>query len=440
MGIEMKMSLVQETRLTQEMRLQEILECQLKLIQTLRIALQTEIRSIRQESGVNTAEQLLERAYDDVIQKLPPGSETRTLLSSPEMKSLLITSLLRESDLLLQRKYLEAAVGELYHLQGGAFKFADDGAERRAELPLLIEAFTTPARLTNHLATLRAFKADQHRNDSSADLQGTREEIERVETAQRIAVHPTSQDFVANFSSYLQNLVELKQGSTRPIYDALLEDRLYDAMLIGLSDRVLQRFTESLSVHLTERKLAAMLTKKPFRIPESIQNAYTNTLAEIVLIGLGIIDKSLFTLKSAEVPIFDITTTNFIQHATKKMPQDLLKEFSLASTGTYYFQRYHTLHTAPRATTDDAIRAFATTIVRQDQEVLVAAAEFADKLKDYAESTTSDTRTHKLSQAERKNRFYELISETLSAPELLKLLREKTKAVYIPYLKKQNLV
>jgi len=204
--------------------------------------------------------------------------------------------------------------------------------------------------------------------------------------------------------------------------EPLLSNFLTDAYLLGkldflASERLLKRFSR----HFADKP------PKEIRDVREYDLTFLNSTGEFVLISMGIISPSIFTLQKAQV---DDLSVNEICEEAKADRIDLrgiLAKNGFSTRGTIFWNRYHTPDMKPTAITDEKIREFITRTVRKDADALLEAAgyrNFVSNLSDeYANFTTADRKDREAV----KDFFFQNCADLFHNPDFLHKIAELIK-------------
>lgn len=111
-------------------------------------------------------------------------------------------------------------------------------------------------------------------------------------------------------------------------------------------------------------------------------SAMLNTIAEITLISLGIIDSRIFSRKAFKLDD-DYYTSLSESFSGKGLNLDqTMNYYNLKRGGTLFWHRWSTNHIRPSGDTDEAVREFITKVVRQDGPEILEALCFHELFKE----------------------------------------------------------
>lgn len=148
-----------------------------------------------------------------------------------------------------------------------------------------------------------------------------------------------------------------------------LKEFCLDAIILDKLDLVL---SERLQRRFVKRFHRVTARSKPSDFAE----AFLNTIAEYVLMSMGVISPSIFALQKSEVAtgFYDEVYADF-----KGEPVDmkqLFDRYGLRTEGTFFWNRYRVVGHRPCRVTDQLIRTFITETVRKDASAVRKAANY----------------------------------------------------------------
>ncbi|GEM_PF-5268156 len=110
--------------------------------------------------------------------------------------------------------------------------------------------------------------------------------------------------------------------------------------------------------------------------PENFEDAMLNTVGEYALVSMGVIAPEIFTLSRGGA------SRDMLEEIVGDLAKEgislsgLLSRYQFRSEGTFFFNRYATLHNRPSRITDDLIRQFIVRTVRSDRRAVLDAVSF----------------------------------------------------------------
>lgn len=168
---------------------------------------------------------------------------------------------------------------------------------------------------------------------------------------------------------------------------------------------------------------------KKFDDRKSLANEMLNTIAEYVLVGMGIISPKLFSLRSFQQDPQHHRDFDERLRGSGLTARQLLHHYNLQTTGTVFFHRWHVLGHKPTRITDNLIRLFITKTIRQSADDLFDALEFESLIEDI-----KNLKRDKLKPAELDVEIRDLLVKAFTEYEFVSLVKEKIKNDWYKHL------
>ncbi len=380
----MELSMRQGVELSQTHKLEQKHELLVQLSQKIALS----ISALLAESGHDPAS-----TDSDVYDRVTKAFDTPELkeVFQGDMKDAILQGLQKRPHLFVAGDTSGLALSLLYDMYNGSFPVQkdDDTPPEHIQVPLttLHTALKAPGRVSAEIENLEEIMKQQ--KDSGMDVRGMLREIGEKRQALRIisTLNSGALPMLDNMFGALQAAKDPQTGETLQEY--MSERIIFEDIIKTSSMRVSDQLTRRARQYFAKKEVQSF--KSRGTIPPTLERAILNHVGKLVLIGLGIVDKDLFIKKSGTTEMYsDDEFRKEFEKMSGQDPIEMLQKHNLSTEKHYYFSRYKTNHTKPSSDTDDKIRDFFTTRIRQDKDALLEAMDVHNEYHLAAEPLDDD--------------------------------------------------
>jgi hypothetical protein len=233
-----------------------------------------------------------------------------------------------------------------------------------------------------------------------------------MQDALNIMEHARPQiDTLINALTYV--LVKKDEKGVAELADFIKDAVILDKLTFVESDRLMNRFVRRCE-HVGKKKN-----------PEDVKEFFMNTIGEFTLISMGIIGQEIFTLQRSQLDneAYEQARTELLSVGIDI--NQIVGSYRQRNEGGLFWNRWKTLGTRPSQITDERIRQFLTTTVRNDEAQVLDALDYKNMISRIQEINSDPIED----KEEKRQRLEELFVETFSADQfkktLISLLKEK---------------
>lgn len=381
-----------------------------------------------------TAVDLLVQKFEEAEARLPPQDDPHAQTQSQQIreiflgdtKQIFITLLEKHSSALLKKEYKTALFRTLLDL--GYSQYEKD----KTTLGNIIEAIENPEKIRAEIEFYTR-KIQEIKDEDKETALGLARQLSEYQTALEYA-----EIFEANVAVHFIPLIEMIQ-QTELSGRKILEDYQVDSMLeselirnFQVPEKILERISQRLKMDTGPKNRKTI--GETYTIPQRIKDTLSNAIGQVILISLGIIDKDLFVLMKGEAA--DQTVAKDFQELTGKDLKTVLARHNLEGQTGFRFHRYRTLLQPPTIETDNAIRSFITTQVREYQEDILTQIKFEKKFFRLIEDLNDQKDKDQMTE---DGMFSDFI-QNLFDENFYRYLEELTRNKFVKPLKEQQLL
>lgn len=347
----------------QTLSLRQSQELSLSTTMTLCQKLSAILRALRSD-GNNNPPEVLDDVINAVIALFGDKPEIQTalkaLFASPIVRELMLRER-RSFAVPTQSKIAMFALGCVYELSttNGVFNYAH-GADGKMLLnpPSTTRAYLKEAHFdTEKFARSEAVHREMVRTLQASEVTDARLlEINQMRDALLIAGYIKPD--IETFTNAMLLLLAKRDSTGRSLLkDFMLDASVLDSLDLVLSERLQRRFVKRFG-------------RVKHNGPDVYEEAFTNTVAEFVLMSMGIISPDIFVLQKGEVSKELFAAVSNDMEGTGISMSGLLRHYGLSPEGGFFWNRYKVLGHRPCRITDELIKKFILETVRADQKEL----------------------------------------------------------------------
>lgn len=411
MGLELRQELVPKQKMELDQRI--------AMKQKLTLSMTAQFEGVRDEVS-GPPEELLEVVIKEILSQIENKDLKDGLgafLSDESLKMAMINNV-GEIALCDKKRIYDFIIRYFYDKFGGNFSIQD--RETRKEELVSVEkgnfreAFVNKNKLAkdrDDIYELVKTTANSGQGSSDSMMERARD----MGNALRVA--EVSEDQVKTLQQGLTYALLSPDSEGRPMLaDFLREYLVLKHLNIDLSERLQKRFVDRFSKVGQKSK------------PEQFELAFLNTIGEATLISMGILSPEIFALQKAELD----------REVYKEMKEDLakndvdfdklLKDYSLKGYGTIFWNRWKMVGQKLSPVTDDKIREFLTSTVRQDAgrvKKIFNYEDFFELIKGINSEGGRDREDRENGKVELREALVELFENTDKKEEWIKLIKEQ---------------
>lgn len=397
----------QGLHLTQELTFAQRIELRHAL--ALRQAAQFEIT---RNEIVGEPEELLDQVLEMVIAAAPQQHQEMLsgFLGEPILKE---TILKQYSDVAVinKNRILRFVLDYFYNSQRGEFittyKDAEDTERRdvfKVDRGLFMQAFLEPDKVAQEIKSL----TDTLRANKAMSAHGITERRQALDVAELI------KDHIATLENGFAYVCTLKNAQGEMILPTFCQElaiiRRFDVLV---SERMQNRF-------------AARFRNSEAVNARTLETAFMNTVAEYVMVSMGVVDPELFQLRKSEL---DQDLYLQAKAALREIGLDydaLCKKYALKPYGTIVWNQWKARGVKPTSKTDEQIRKFMVETVRQEKTAILEAINFSTLLSRIHEiNREAKADPERDLNAELREVLVQAFGEDSFQKAILSLIREK---------------
>jgi hypothetical protein len=251
---------------------------------------------------------------------------------------------------------------------------------------------------------------------SSANIDRLTHEITELNAALHIA--EGFQQYAQVLEKSIGYVITQKKG------DALPEVKEFARELF-----IVRRFSYVLSERTQQRFATRFIQISPSSESKEYKTAFMNTIAEYVLVAMGIIDPGIFSLRSTtiEEDEYKALRTNFTELGMNL--DEILKHYNLKPQGTIFWNRWNTLDIPPGRITDNLVRDFITETVRKNETEILQITNFDHFFQSVKDIVVMDGAKRRDERQETmislREKLVELFQDKTFKEEIVKFIKEK---------------
>ena len=355
----------------QTLSLSQSQELSLSTTLTLCQKLSSTLRALRSD-GNNNPPEVLDDVINAVIALFGDKPEIQAalkeLFASPIVRELMLKER-RSFAVPTQPKIAMFALGCAYELSSsnGVFNYAH-GADGKI---LINPPSTTRAYLEEaHFDVEKFARNEATQREIIRTLQGSEVtearllEVNQMRDALLIAGYIKTD--IEAFTNAMLLLLARKDSSGRYLLkDFMLDASVLDSLDLVLSERLQRRFVKRFG-------------RVRHNGPDVYEEAFMNTVAEYVLMSMGIISPDIFVLQKGEMSKELFATVSKDMEGTGLSMVGLLKHYDLSPENSFFWNRYKVLGHRPCRITDELIKRFILETVRADRLELLRISEYRE--------------------------------------------------------------
>ena len=306
------------------------------------------------------------------------------------------------------------AVEYLFDATGGEVQYSQNGTvldHEKISKGIFIDSFLNPKRIQ---AEIDGIMSSAKVNPSGLSAEAMRHIKENRSALSLASAYKETIDMLFQGIQYLLNITS--EDGRRILPDFFSELFILEKFTLALPERIARRFIKRF-----------METRKheTFWSPR-VRDAFLNSVGEFVLVCMGVISPDMFKLQTGRLD------TEILEAMRDKDfdVQAYLKRLSLTPSGTFFWNRWHTLNRPPSRITDDLIRDFITRTVRADAKAIFKVVSFETLF----ESLKQIARNSELDLEEKETACAEIMVDSFTNPEFIAVLQERLKTSWLSHL------
>lgn len=356
----------------QTLSLRQSQELSLSTTMTLCQKLSATLRALRSD-GNNNPPEVLDDVINAVIALFGDKPEIQAaltaLFSSPIVRELMLRER-RSFAVPTQPKIAMFALDCVYELSStnGVFNYAH-GADGKM---LLNPPSTTRAYLKEaYFDTEKFTRGEAAQREMIKTLQGSSVtsarllEVNQMRDALLIAGY-IKPDIEAFINAMLLLLAKRDSSGRSLLKDFMLDASVLESLDLVLSERLQRRFVKRFG-------------RVKHNGPDVYEEAFTNTVAEFVLMSMGIISPDIFVLQKSEMSEELFAAVSKDMEGTGISMRGLLRHYGLSPEGGFFWNRYKVIGHRPSRITDELIKQFILQTVRADQKELLKISAYREE-------------------------------------------------------------